>query len=110
VRKREEAFEELDREMEKRHDLVKVQKEVDNAEAEAQAGRRRNEVQVVTMSPSGIDVMLVLRRVYRSLAGFRTMFFWVVSAPLSTLVHFDNPTCDRCSQKRPIIASRVIGR
>jgi hypothetical protein len=55
VRKREEAFEELDREMEKRHDLVKVQKEVDNAEAEAQAGRRRNEVQVVTMSPSGMS-------------------------------------------------------
>jgi hypothetical protein len=27
---------------------------------------------------------------------------WVVSAPLSTLVHFDNPTCDNCSQNRPI--------
>jgi hypothetical protein len=26
---------------------------------------------------------------YRSLAGFRTAFFWVVSAPLSTLVHFE---------------------
>jgi hypothetical protein len=47
---------------------------------------------------------------YRSLAGFRTTFFWGVSAPLSTLVHFDNPTCDKCSQKRPIIASRIIGR
>jgi hypothetical protein len=35
---------------------------------------------------------------------------WLVSAPLSTLVHFDNPACDKCSQNRPIIASRNIGR
>jgi hypothetical protein len=34
---------------------------------------------------------------------------WLVSAPLSTLVHFDNPTSDKCSQKRPIIASRISG-
>jgi hypothetical protein len=27
----------------------------------------------------------------------------------STLVRFDNPTCNQSSQKRPIIASRVIG-
>jgi hypothetical protein len=47
---------------------------------------------------------------YRSLAGFRTTFFWVILAPFSTLVHFDNPTCDKCSQRRPIIASRIIGR
>jgi hypothetical protein len=48
--------------------------------------------------------------IYRSLAGFRTTFFWVASAPLSTLVHLDNPTCDKCSKNRPIIASRIIGR
>jgi hypothetical protein len=46
---------------------------------------------------------------YRSLAGFRTAVSWVASAPLSTLVHFDNPTSDKCSQKRPMIASRIIG-
>jgi hypothetical protein len=36
---------------------------------------------------------------YRSLAGFHTTVFRVVSAPLSTLVHLDNPTCDKCSQR-----------
>lgn len=55
VHKRSEEFAELDREMEKRHDLVKVQREVDKAEAEAQAGKLRNEVQIATMSPSGIN-------------------------------------------------------
>jgi hypothetical protein len=34
-----------------------------------------------------------LEMYYRSLAGLRITVIWVVSAPLSTLVHFDNPTC-----------------
>ena len=68
VTERTNSFAALDREMEKRHDLVKEKREADNAQTLAHASGMRNEVQVMGTSPIGTMHLSALLEVERRCA------------------------------------------
>eukprot|EP01134_Creolimax_fragrantissima_P006430 CFRG6430T1 len=53
LHERETMFDELDKDMEKRHDMVRQQQDITNRQTEQQASTKRNEVQVSTSTPLG---------------------------------------------------------
>ena len=74
---RQSSFAALDREMEKRHDLVKEKRDADNAQTLAHASGMRNEVQVMGTSPSGTGSSVVhLMSSYIKVAFGREWIWW----------------------------------